>query len=198
MDGRTHAIVGATTAVAVTQPKTVSSFLFVAATGAAGGLFCDVDSRLSKGSKMLNKIIMGITSIAVLAIAGSFLAPDLTKSLWENYGISNRVLVGSCLMIIAALVGSHTPHRRVTHSVEYTLIVGVFASIISPMFGIAILVGMVSHIVLDCFNKKPVRVSLLLRFSICFNLCSSFSKTSNLIAGLAMFMLIGYPVMLFI
>ena len=43
MKGETHALVGAATAVMVTNPVTFSGLVLAAITGALGGLYCDID-----------------------------------------------------------------------------------------------------------------------------------------------------------
>ena len=49
MKGETHALVGAATAVMVTNPVTFSGLVLAAITGALGGLYCDIDSAKSIG-----------------------------------------------------------------------------------------------------------------------------------------------------
>lgn len=198
MDGRTHAIVGAATAVAVAQPKDVSGFVFAVSAGVLGGLYCDVDSKLSKGSKLLNKFLMATVTCITGALAIRMLAPDTVGRLIVFPMAYAKAFIGFLGMLVLAVVGSHTAHRRVTHSIEFILLVFVFAFLISLNFGVFVTAGMLSHSILDLFNKKPVRISLLLKIDVCFNLCSSASRTSNVIATIAMLALVVYPVTLFV
>lgn len=198
MDGKTHAVVGALTAVAVAHPETVSGYLFAASVGIVGGLFCDVDSKKSKGTKALQNTLMAITTAAVVVVMCNVLKLGITVYFREFMNYYRLSLIGLFGLVAMGVVGTRMPHRQVTHSIEFIAIAAIFAALISREFGVLFAVGAASHVALDALNRKPVKISLLLNVNICLDLCSSSSRTSNAIATLAAFVLVAYPVTLFI
>ena len=193
MDGKTHALVGAATAVVLTQPMNLADILFASSVGALGGLYCDVDIDNSIGSKILHEVLL-VVSFGIAIIAGLVLTNNLPQMdfILNDHGLRRRLLVIACLIILATL-GSNTPHRMVTHSLEFILLTSTVSILISNSFAVLFLFGQLSHVVLDVLNKKPVKLSLLAGLNLCFGVCKSSGKLSNLFAILAVAILVGYP-----
>lgn len=73
MDGRTHAALGAATALVVIRPTKPEDLIATAAVGAFAGILPDVDISGSKVSRVIRSIIGGFISIVPPRCRGIFM-----------------------------------------------------------------------------------------------------------------------------
>lgn len=158
MTGKTHAAVGLGTVLAVTQPSTVSGLVLAAGTGMLGALISDIDVGTSKSHKDADRI----TLIAVLLVAAEIALNYFYHfSIWEkirNEQSIAQVVMGAAVFIAVCAFGKNQPHRSFMHSIMAMAILSGALSMVSVQLVPYFVVGFASHLVLDCFNRKRVRV----------------------------------------
>ena len=180
MKGETHAIVGAATAVMVTNPTTFSGLVLAAITGALGGLYCDIDSTKSFGKRLFDGLA-GFTIVSIITIF--FAIANFMPDVYEKMRVSDNldVEIACCIgLVVLTVIGKSSPHRKVTHSIEFTAIAFGLLYFINKDVANCFALGMISHISLDLLNKRPVRLSLLFNIDFCFGLCYSDGVVSKL------------------
>lgn len=173
MTGKTHAAVGLGTVLAVTQPSTVSGMIFAVGTGILGALISDIDVGTSKSHKDADKI----TLIAVLLVAAEIaLNYFYGFSVWEQIRNDQSlapVVMGIVIFVAVCAFGKNQPHRSFMHSIMAMAILGAAVSMISVQLVVYFVVGFASHLVLDCLNKKRVRVLYPLPGGIALDFCKA-------------------------
>ncbi len=191
MMSKTHLTMGMATSLAValfaTQPQNLSNTLVALAGGAIGGVLADVDTV--NNDYKHDALIGQLLGFGMLALA-------TVIDYYMKLGMCDHVLSSNIVFSIVAgiaffaiyIAGFISEHRTFTHSL---LAMGLFSgcfALVFPRLGLAVLIGYVSHLLLDLLNKKDVPLLYPYKKGICFKLCYA-SKTANLV-----FMLIGFIV----
>jgi len=183
MLGKTHAVAGVTTALLFAPPTFIgigSGILF----GCLGGLLPDVDSKQSIASKKLN-IVTKITAIAaILFIILLYCTSNQTTNLFgvKNQHITIITRVVSFLILLCfCIVGSKTPHRSFTHSLEFVSLAALCMYFIYAPATIPFALGLLSHIALDLFNKKKLSLVWSLHYRVCFGLVSANGAANDVL-----------------
>ena len=158
MTGKTHAAVGLGTVLAITQPSTVPGMILAAGTGMLGALISDIDVGTSKSHKDADRI----TLIAVLLVAAEIaLNYFYDFSIWEkirNDQSMAPVAMGIVIFTAVCAFGKNQPHRSFMHSVMAMAILSAAVSMVSVQLVSYFAIGFATHLVLDCFNHKRVRL----------------------------------------
>lgn len=170
MLGKTHMMVGIAAALAVTRPDTVSGIVTAAAVGAVGSLISDIDVGTSSSHKDADKVILLTSIVAILAVIFDFAGQlGLIQRIMSNSGIT-RVITGCLIFIGTCAFGKEQPHRSFMHSLLALLIlsfsVGLIYIPIVPYF----MIGFLSHIATDVFNRRKVRLLYPLKGGVSLNL----------------------------
>jgi inner membrane protein len=185
MSGDTHAVVGALTATLVMHPNNLQEFAVSAGIGALGGLLVDIDLKQSTGSKIMKKLVtmmLGVSLVVLVGVLkGGVSAPKF------NLANCSQMLIGALMFIGLVIIGSKSSHRMVTHSIEFALLFFISILLIQPQFAVPMLCGYVSHIILDLFNKKNVRVSMIFNFKCCLDLVPANGKANSIVMWASMF-----------
>lgn len=181
MTGKTHAAVGLGTVLAVTQPSTVSGLVLAAGTGMLGALISDIDVGTSKSHKDADRI----TLIAVLLVAAEIaLNYFYDFSIWEkirNNQSMAPVAMGVIIFIAVCAFGKNQPHRSFMHSIMAMAILSAAISMVSVKLVLYFVVGFASHLVLDCFNRKRVRILYPLPGGIALDFCKAGGFVDSLL-----------------
>ncbi len=186
MMSRTHLAVGMTAALALTTANNAVEVAAIIAGGALGGVFADVDilDNDYKSDALIGELIaLGTVVLAVLCdlITGKHIVGYIA----DNKAVS---ILGGVGLIVLWVVGYNTEHREFTHSLLAMLLVSLSAWLVFPIFGVAVLLGYLSHLLLDLLNKKGIRLLFPLKPKMCLKLCYA-SGTANkvfMIAGFAL------------
>lgn len=175
----THFAVGAATAMTVCHPKSFTETLLVGAVGGVIGIWPDCDlenSKISKATNQLSLVIFGLLSLSFLVVR-------------ENINILNlgrlfKFFLGLGLFIGLTFFGRTRPHREFTHSLLCCGILCVIFYWVMPDLCKAVVSGALSHLAIDCLNRKKVRLFFPLQFGIKLDLCSS-TGLGNRMLGVA-------------
>lgn len=182
MQGKTHIAGAIALTTLVTQPKTIGEFLLCVGVSAVGGAICDIDVDGSIGSKQLKKI-SGFGVIVLVFLVVALLTGKAEFSIVMNRDNSIvRTIFGVAIMFILCWFGRKQPHRTFMHSILGVVLISLSSYLIFTEIWLYMALGMVSHIVLDLFNKKRVQLFYPLkepRFS--FGLCRADSSVSTVL-----------------
>jgi len=103
-----------------------------------------------------NKIGLEIKPLYLIvgAVFGGLL-PDIDHT---------RSLLGSAIQPVSTIIKETIGHRTLTHSILFTVITCLFASVFNINIGIGIGLGMLSHIILDLLTPETNGVAFLYPF----------------------------------
>lgn len=179
MQGKTHLAVGVLAAVAVARPQNLGEAVLCVCTAAVGGLISDVDVTRSEAKNRLDHIVgmmIGavVVGAAVNKVFGFNAYEYLTKSssLW-------RIITGLLIFIGICIFGESTPHRSFMHSLVGVAALSIPVSVINPHLLIYFVPAMLSHIVIDTLNRRPVMILYPIKKGIAFKLCKSDGLVSK-------------------
>lgn len=193
MMGKTHITVGIATSLVACQPATLKDLFAAVIGGAVGGVICDIECRSRpemRDALYARFITLGI--VAAILLVDWITKTGLCVSIMEQP--SSTVIMGVVVSIIVCIAGRFSEHRTFTHSLLFVLLIDFGLFCICPEISFPVLVGGISHLFIDTFNKKPVPwLFPFFRPGVCFKLCYA-SKVANavimwvgLVADLGMF-----------
>lgn len=158
MNGRTHVAAGLFTSLLLLQPKDPIPFAAMTAFAAAGSVFPDIDHTESKLHKAVSRFLlaMNVVLFAVM-IAQNVLGASVP---WEKmtFGLSQGQLTGLAGFVMLGVFGYGQPHRGFTHSVMALMAFTYAVWSVYPFGGYAFGMGYLTHIMLDCLNRKGLQV----------------------------------------
>ncbi len=158
MLGKTHMMVGIAATLAITRPDTISGIVTAAGVGAIGSLISDIDVGTSSSHKDANRVIMLTIIVTALAVIIDFVGHlGMMQKIMNNSGMM-RIITGCAIFIAVCAFGKEQPHRSFMHSLSALAIlsfaVGLIYIPIVPYF----VIGFLSHIATDIFNRRKVRL----------------------------------------
>ena len=197
MMGKTHIAVGIAAAYAITQPKTMPEFVIATAGGSIGGVMADIDVKIDASNKYALKASLDALygEILAAAIAAGSLASDYFTGgsiLQEMISSLPRFTAGVVLFIILTVIGELSKHRDRTHSIIALALFSLSVFLIEPHIGLAFAIGYSSHLIIDLFNKMPVRILYPLKKGICFKLCYADRLGNELLLIGSVFIMVLY------
>lgn len=192
MQGKTHFTVGMATALLATQPATISGILASIAAGGIGGKLPDVDLKTSdiNCEEVYNSII-DLLFISTIILIDYFVGNGICQYIIDNWG--PRIWAGLIGFIVLLIVSIISPHRSFTHSFIGIVLYGVAMYLFCKPIVLPFLVGYVSHIFLDLFNKKGMTLFFPFKHRFCLNMRDSKDKASEILywIGLALTVITG-------
>ena len=166
MLGRTHFFIGTAAALAVLQPQTVPALVAGAGAAAIGGLISDIDVGTSQAHRDADKIITATVAVAVLTILAEYkLNLGIYRRLTSDSSVL-RLLTGTAAFLLICAYGKQQPHRSFMHS---------FAAL-----------ALLSHLVLDFFNRKPEKLFWPWKKGFCLGFCSARGLVNRALLGCGM------------
>lgn len=166
----THLTIGIASAIAITNPKTVTESLTAIIGGVIGGLICDIDllDHGYKNKKFFERFIAVKLTTIILFI-------DLVFQFGICEFILNRdrilLMIGGIVFTIVSFIGIKSPHRTFTHSFLGLLLFSLAFWFVYPPMVFAFAIGFLSHMLLDSFNKKKIRLFYPKEFGFCLGFC---------------------------
>ena len=158
MLGKTHAVIGVSTALLVMQPKNLTELVAGTAGALIGSVISDIDVGTSGSHRDANKMIALMVSAVVLV--------GVADHIW-NIGIADRMiqhtnLVRIWLSIQAFLTicafGMKSRHRTFMHSFLALVLLSGCLWLSLPVSAGYFAIGFATHLFLDFFNKKGERI----------------------------------------
>lgn len=176
MMGKTHIAVGLAAAYVTTQPKTMPEFVIATVGGSIGGIMADIDVKIDISNKFAAKASLDALYGEILAIAISVaaLAGDYFTGGCILQGILGhlpRFAVGVAMFVALTMIGELSKHRDRTHSLLALVLFSIPVFLIEPHIGLAFAIGYSSHLIIDLFNKSPIRMLYPLKKVISFKIC---------------------------
>ena len=193
MTGRTHCIVAVATAITIVQPHQPEVILLGSALSFLGGLTPDVDQFQSKLGRKISKFMISIFSILLLLLLlkQSFQF-NLNAYLPVNQ-LLNSIPKGPLLFILLCSMGLNTKHRTFTHSLLGALLFTLCIYLCFPKYYHYFLIGYLSHLILDLFNKEGMEIFFPLGRKISIPICKSKNPYANaLMVSIAVCLLTVY------
>lgn len=156
MMGKTHIFMGTAAALAITFPDTPIGILSAFAGGAVGGMMPDTDLDSLKNIKDINtKAIAGTVAGICFAIDFFFKCGMVESIRDSNHTVA---LVGLVAFIALYFIGAFADHRSFTHSILATFLYSTAVGMMCRPLAVPFAIGFAAHILLDCTNKKGVKI----------------------------------------
>lgn len=197
MMGKTHIALGIAAAYVITQPNTMSEFIVATVGGSIGGVMADVDVKIDSGNQFAAKASLDALygEILAIAISGGALAVDYFTGgsiLRGIIGHLPRFAVGAVMFVALTMIGELSKHRDRTHSLLALVLFSVSVFLIEPHIGLAFAIGYGSHLIIDLFNKSPIRILYPLKKGICFKICYADRLGNELLLVGGVFIIVLY------
>ena len=189
MSGDTHAVIGATSAVLMTQPTTVTEAAISILFGTIGGLLIDIDTKRSQGARLIRMLTIPLITYLIIGI-WLLLAYHINILLLATKGLEPRTLIAMLLIGVLYFYGYHSPHRRFTHSIEFISMTWGLCYIAGFQFTLPLIAGEISHIAIDLLNKTEVRLSCIAKFDFCMRVATSDGICNQLLKTVAIGLLV--------
>lgn len=180
MLGKTHMMVGIAAALAVTRPETVSGIVTASGVGAIGSLISDIDVGTSSSHKDANRVILLTVIVAALAVIADFAGHlGLIQKIMNNSSIV-RTIIGCVVFIGTCAFGKEQPHRSFMHSLLALVILSFALGLIYIPIVPYFIIGFLSHIATDIFNRRKVRLLYPFKGGVSLNLFRANGIANNL------------------
>lgn len=194
MTGKTHLAVGTAAALCITYPSDLKELALCIIASSVGSVVCDVDVKSSESRRDLNRI----TVIALIAgIAALFAEYKFDLGITKNFNRESdmfRLVLGFISFIAVCTFGKYQPHRSFMHSIPALALLTAIVYFMYPALAPYFFISMFSHIFIDLFNRRKIRLLYPLKKGLCFKLCPANGKVNDIlfIAGsvLSVFFLI--------
>ena len=180
MLGKTHVMTGIAASLIITQPSSMVELVSSISGGAIGGWLCDIDCREVSGEE---GAIQGLLLTGFVGSICVFIDKILGGGAYE-YAISHwgvPSIIAVLFFSAVCIIGFFSSHRTFTHSILATLLISSAVFVFCRPIAVPILVGLSSHIILDLFNRRDLKVFFPLDTGICFNICDSDGKANQVI-----------------
>lgn len=183
---KTHLAGGLAAAIAIVRPSTINDLTICLASATIGSVISDIDVSSSKSRKELNKILaISITAIVACTLIEMIFHVGILTMLQSQTNVM-RALIGVMLFLLICSFGIHTPHRSFMHSITAVIALTGATYMVLPKATLPFMVSIISHIVLDLFNKKTVQILYPLKKPrIAFNLCKANGTANTVIFVIA-------------
>jgi inner membrane protein len=191
MQGKTHAVVGASCALLLTSTKSVDVLALGTTVAVIGSLLPDVDVKTSKIGKVTTKLLFGLVvligaMIALKKMGYSNLVPNVEMPTNLTNGMS-----GAACLIAILIFGYYSPHRGATHSLLICVIASFATWLLIPQAGIYMLIGYLSHLVLDLLNYQGIKLFYPLPNEVSFDICKSDGIINSVLFVIGAFLFIA-------
>lgn len=171
MECKTHIVCANALALAFVRPDSPSSLLLCLGAATVGGTICDIDSS-DKDHKgyVLTYGIIALISIILLGLLEIIFDIGINDWIIKN---SSYPRINICFLLTIGLCyyGYLKPHRSFLHSILGIglLILLCYISLVEVV--IPFTIGIISHILLDLFNKKGLWLFYPLKKKYSLKLC---------------------------
>jgi inner membrane protein len=185
MLGNTHTAVGIAATLAVTRPDSLSELILAVGMGTVGALISDIDVGTSESHKEADRVV-AFTILGVLAVIGfdHFLNTGIIAKVIQNSGYI-RIAAGIALFVGVCAFGKEQPHRSFMHSFLALFLLGFALGLVWEKAVIYFAVGFLSHLVMDIFNFRKVRLFYPAKVGFSLKLCYAHGTVNTVCFGAA-------------
>ncbi len=181
MLGKTHMVVGIAAALTITQPATIPELILSIGGGSFGALISDIDSGTSDSHRDADRITLLTGAIVAGALAMDyFFHAGIVDRILQNSGYEH-IIIGVLLFIGICAFGKEQPHRSFMHSFLALVLLSSALSLILEKAVIYFSIGFLSHLILDVFNKRKLKLFYPSKKGIAFKLCSANGIVNTLL-----------------
>lgn len=156
MQGKTHIAGAVALTTLITQPKSVGEFLLCVGVSAVGGAICDIDVDGSIGSKQLKRVSGFGTVVLLILVVALLTGKAEFSAIMDRDNSLVRTAFGIVAMFCLCWFGKNQPHRTFMHSLLGIALMTLASYLVFTEIWVYMLLGMLSHVVLDLFNKKKI------------------------------------------
>ncbi len=156
--GKTHMVIGIAASLAVTHPRNISEIILAVGGGALGALISDIDIETSASRQYADKITMfSLLAVLTVIVLDKFFNIEVINKIMRgsNY---ERIIIGIFLFMGVCAFGREKPHRTFMHSFLAMLLLSIAINFIWKKVVIYFVVGFLSHLIIDIFNKRKVQI----------------------------------------
>lgn len=173
MLGKTHMAVGVAAGLAIMHPHNIQELIVGTGTLAIGSVISDIDIGTSDSHKDADKIIaLACLACFAVVVLESILHLGIYRHLMRSSSL-RRIMIGLAAFLLLCAFGKEQPHRSFMHSIPALLLLTGCIEIIFPLAKPYFIIGFVSHLMLDLFNRRDERLLYPLKWGLSFGMCSS-------------------------
>lgn len=184
MTSKTHIAAGIAITTALIQPNSIKALAICITTATIGSIISDIDVTTSESHKDLIKILtISIIMIILCSIADGAFHIGIIAFILKQTNLC-RILIGILAFLLVCSFGMHKPHRTFMHSIPCVLTLSAIVFLILPSATFSFGISMLSHIILDLFNKKKVQIFYPWDFKFALKFCTANGTASNLICSI--------------
>lgn len=158
MTGKTHLTAGMALTMLITQPQTIPETVMCLGVASIGSVISDIDVSTSKSRQNFNKVLIIITVSALLIAFSEIIFHVGLVAKFSNDSNIMRIMVGIMALIAICMFGKNCPHRSFMHSALGIVLMTISAYIILPQAALYMGISILTHIGLDVFNKKKIKI----------------------------------------
>ncbi|MEE0060276.1 MAG: metal-dependent hydrolase [Acutalibacteraceae bacterium] len=180
MLGKTHMMVGMATALALTAPDSAGGLIAAIVGGAVGSSISDVDVSVSKRGKDALYTRLIATGLVPIALLIDFIFKGGIVRYMIECPTAYKI-IGVLLFVALCVIGKTHGHRGFTHSLLGFVLFCVSVSLFCKPVLVPFAIGFATHLILDVFNKKPIKLFWPVKKGLCFNLCCADKMVDKLL-----------------
>ena len=173
MLGKTHFSVGMAAGIAICRPQTMPMLIAGAGLAAFGGTICDIDVETSDAHEQVDRmLVVAVIMVAAVVVMDFIFRVGIYRRLMANSNIA-RVIIGSLAFLMICAFGKEQPHRSFMHSFLALAMLSICVYIIFPDMTPYFMVGFMSHMFIDVFNRKREKFFWHVGKGFCLHWCSA-------------------------
>lgn len=181
MTCKTHVVAANATALLLTQPNNINSLALCMVSATIGGLICDLDVVTSDSHKYVDRFVLfTVLGIILTIFLEMFFNLGITEWINKNSSYLN-ISITAIIFLFVCFFGMHQPHRSFMHSITGLIILSFILLLTFQEIVIPFSLGMLSHILLDLFNKKGIQLFYPFKKRFELKLCSADGIINNIL-----------------
>ncbi|MCD7919182.1 MAG: metal-dependent hydrolase [Clostridiales bacterium] len=173
MTGKTHLVCGEALALCLLHPAAPRTLVLCLGAAAVGSVIPDVDVTTSASHRELVRIVSTAGAALLLGWALNTIFQLHIERFLLRYAGGREMTAWAVLFLGLCVFGTTQPHRSFMHSLAGLALLTFCVWRGAEPLAAAFFVAMASHILLDLFNRKGVRLLYPLRWSWSLGLCSA-------------------------
>jgi putative membrane-bound metal-dependent hydrolase len=159
--------------IAICRPQTMPMLIAGAGLAAFGGTICDIDVETSDAHEQVDRmLVVAVIMVAAVVVMDFIFRVGIYRRLMANSNIA-RVIIGSLAFLMICAFGKEQSHRSFMHSFLALAMLSICVYIIFPDMTPYFMVGFMSHMFIDVFNRKREKFFWPVGKGFCLHWCSA-------------------------